>query len=52
MKIVETKPSKKAFPFGDDRSVDQAFPNAISAVAADPFLMCDDFSMQSRGTSL
>jgi len=30
-------------PFGDHRSVFQAFPAAISANEADPFLMCDYF---------
>ena len=39
MKIVEIKSSQKAHPFGDERTVDQAFPGAISAENADPFLM-------------
>lgn len=33
-----------AHPFGDERIVNQAFPAAIPAEEADPFLMCDDFS--------
>lgn len=32
-------------PFGDHRSVHQAFPAAIDTVDADPFLMCDYFNM-------
>lgn len=30
-------------PFGDERTVQQAFPGALSASEADPFLMCDYF---------
>ncbi|CAJ1950770.1 unnamed protein product [Cylindrotheca closterium] len=32
-------------PFGDHRSVNQAFPAAIPSKASDPFLMCDYFAM-------
>ena len=32
-------------PFGDHRSVHQAFPAGIDTVDADPFLMCDYFDM-------
>ena len=30
-----------AHPFGDERKVQQAFPQGVSAEEADPFLMCD-----------
>lgn len=33
-------------PFGDHRSVKQAFPAAISSKLSDPFLMCDYFDMK------
>lgn len=37
-------------PFGDHRSVQQAFPSAIPSVESDPFLMCDYFDMpESKG---
>jgi len=32
-------------PFGDHRTVKQAFPSGISEVYSDPFLMCDYFDM-------
>lgn len=32
-------------PFGDHRSVNQAFPAAIPSKQSDPFLMCDHFAM-------
>src|SRR5210317_2005349 len=35
-------------PFGDHRSVNQAFPAGISSEASDPFLMCDYFAMAER----
>lgn len=35
-------------PFGDHRSVNQAFPAAIPSHASDPFLMCDYFAMKER----
>lgn len=34
-------------PFGDERTVKQAFPSAIPAEQADPFLMCDYFNMEN-----
>lgn len=34
-------------PFGDHRTVKQAFPSAIPAKEADPFLMCDYFNMKN-----
>lgn len=36
-------------PFGDERTVKQAFPSAVSEKEADPFLMCDYFNMVSDG---
>ncbi|KAL9190629.1 hypothetical protein ACHAXT_000335 [Thalassiosira profunda] len=37
-------------PFGDERTVKQAFPSAIPSEHADPFLMCDFFdSVESTG---
>lgn len=37
-----------AHPFGDDRTVSQAFPLGINASDADPFLMCDYFCSVSE----
>jgi redox-sensitive bicupin YhaK (pirin superfamily) len=38
------------YPFGDDRSVFQAFPAGIPSKESDPFLMCDYFNMiESNG---
>jgi hypothetical protein len=36
-------------PFGDERTVKQAFPNPISSEQSDPFLMCDYFDLPSTG---
>lgn len=36
-------------PFGDHRTVRQAFPSAIPAKESDPFLMCDYFDMMETG---
>ena len=39
-------------PFGDSRSVKQAFPSAISSELSDPFLMCDYFdTTETKGKS-
>lgn len=35
-------------PFGDARTVKQAFPSAIPTVDSDPFLMCDYFDMHEK----
>ena len=41
-----------AHPFGDARTVAQAFPGAVPAEVADPFLMCDYFSsVEQNGPS-
>jgi len=37
-----------AHPFGDERSVQQAFPSAVNEKEADPFLMCDYFEAVER----
>lgn len=40
-------------PFGDHRTVKQAFPSGISEVYSDPFLMCDYFDMpESKGPAV
>ena len=39
-------------PFGDERTVKQAFPAAIDSKEADPFLMCDYFdTVETQGPS-
>jgi redox-sensitive bicupin YhaK (pirin superfamily) len=35
-------------PFGDARTVKQAFPSGIPTVDSDPFLMCDYFNMHEK----
>lgn len=45
MSIIRIDQESIAHPFGDHRSVKQAFPQSISAEEADPFLMCDYFGM-------
>ena len=35
-------------PFGDHRTVKQAFPSAIPSKQSDPFLMCDFFEMNEN----
>uniref|UniRef100_A0A0G4IFC9 Pirin N-terminal domain-containing protein n=1 Tax=Chromera velia CCMP2878 TaxID=1169474 RepID=A0A0G4IFC9_9ALVE len=39
-------------PFGDERTVTQAFPSGVKTEDADPFLMCDFFNMPSSGEAL
>ena len=39
----------RVHPFGDERTVSQAFPSAVTEHEADPFLMCDFFDMPSEG---
>ena len=36
-------------PFGDERTVKQAFPAGIPKEDSDPFLMCDYFNMKETG---
>ncbi|GAX19149.1 hypothetical protein FisN_3Lh091 [Fistulifera solaris] len=38
-------------PFGDKRTVKQAFPNPIPSEQSDPFLMCDYFDSPSTGVA-
>mmetsp|Transcript_49663 Transcript_49663/g.121248 ORF Transcript_49663/g.121248 Transcript_49663/m.121248 type:complete len:318 (+) Transcript_49663:138-1091(+) len=51
MRISRVVAAGIAHPFGDERSVTQAFPNPIKAQDADPFLMCDYFNMPSDGVA-
>ena len=44
MEILAVRSSKVSYPTGDPNfSVMQAFPAAVTAEEADPFLMCDEF---------
>lgn len=47
MKLSKILTAGTAHPFGDERKVQQAFPSALSAEEADPFLMCDYFQFKS-----
>ena len=50
MNILRVVPEGMTHPFGDERTVKQAFPAGIDTKAADPFLMCDYFhSTESKG---
>ena len=50
MKVKRVAQHGVTHPFGDHRSVNQAFPAAIDTTEADPFLMCDYFDMkESKG---
>jgi len=49
MKIKKIPKAGVAHPFGDERTVQQAFPSAVTEKEADPFLMCDYFNMKSDG---
>lgn len=51
MPLRKVLPANIAHPFGDERTVQQAFPAAIPAEEADPFLMCDYFAFPSKGVS-
>ena len=44
LRVVRVAQAGTAHPFGDERTVRQAFPKSISAEEADPFLMCDNFA--------
>lgn len=48
MNVLHVKLAGVARPFGDERTVQQAFPSAVSERDADPFLMCDYFNMTSK----
>ena len=43
MSILRVAKEGITHPFGDERSVKQAFPAGIDTKDADPFLMCDNF---------
>ena len=50
MAVQRVAPHGITHPFGDERSVHQAFPAAIPKEQADPFLMCDYFdAVESTG---
>jgi hypothetical protein len=49
MRVRRVVAAGVAHPFGDERTVNQAFPNPIPAEEADPFLMCDQYSKVSDG---
>lgn len=49
MRILRLAQAGITHPFGDARTVTQAFPSAIPSQQSDPFLMCDDFDMPSAG---
>jgi redox-sensitive bicupin YhaK (pirin superfamily) len=50
MAVQRVPPHRVTHPFGDERSVHQAFPAAIPKEQADPFLMCDCFgAIESTG---
>ena len=51
MPVIRIKAAGLTRPFGDERTVNQAFPAAVSTSESDPFLMCDFFSMPSEGIS-
>lgn len=46
MKIKKISKEGITHPFGDHRSVKQAFPSGIPSKESDPFLMCDYFDMK------
>ena len=49
MDILRIVPAGITHPFGDHRTVDQAFPAAIPSSESDPFLMCDSYDFPSGG---
>ena len=51
MDILRITPAGITHPFGDHRSVTQAFPSGIPSKESDPFLMCDFFAMPSNGVA-
>jgi redox-sensitive bicupin YhaK (pirin superfamily) len=52
MKILRIAPAGQTHPFGDARTVQQAFPSALSTSEADPFLMYDYFdAIEDKGPS-
>lgn len=49
MKLIRVAKAGLTRPFGDERTVTQAFPSGVNKEDADPFLMCDFFNMPSDG---
>ena len=49
MEVIRIVPAGETRPFGDERTVKQAFPAAIPSVDSDPFLMCDSYAFKSEG---
>jgi redox-sensitive bicupin YhaK (pirin superfamily) len=49
MKVIRIARAGITRPFGDERTVTQAFPSGVKKEDADPFLMCDFFDMPSTG---
>ncbi|CAK4077914.1 unnamed protein product, partial [Aphanomyces euteiches] len=49
MPLIRIANSGKVHPFGDDRTVNQAFPAGIPSEESDPYLMCDYLSMEAVG---
>ena len=49
MRVLRVAPAGTAHPFGDERSVLQAFPAGIPSDESDPFLMCDNYAFVSDG---
>ena len=44
MTVLRVAKAGLTHPFGDERTVQQAFPAGVGTDVADPFLMCDYFS--------
>ncbi|ETW00747.1 hypothetical protein H310_07293 [Aphanomyces invadans] len=51
MPLIRIANAGKVHPFGDERTVHQAFPAGIPSDESDPFLMCDNFAFESEGIS-
>ena len=51
MRILSIAPAGITHPFGDERTVMQAFPAGVSTEDADPFLMCDRYARVSTGVA-
>ena len=53
MQILKVADAGISRPFGDERTVHQAFgPSGFSAEDADPFLMCDHYARVSTGVAV
>lgn len=49
MRLNRVARASVAHPFGDHRTVQQAFPGGVGEKEADPFLMCDYFNFPGKG---